>query len=514
MNWRAVVFLFGLVLGCERPNSSEGLEKRPAGLSDAQRITLADRAITRLDVSEAAELLLGTHGPAAARAKARLSIYQADCEGALAHLATDAARREGGAGQLLSLADRCHGATAGGRVLNDEKRGIWLRFQDSADELLAPLLIEVIDQARENLGRDLGVQLPRPLRLDLVRDLFSLSAVSGLPLDAAETTGTVAVARWGRVTMLSPRATQRGYPWADTLAHELTHLMLTRATMDRAPLWLQEGIAKREEERWRKPRPFDSTPDPRQVAADAQASGESVGVTQLGPSIAMLPTANAAAIAFAEVSSFMGFWIDKNGPLALPLLLRELAHTKDADSAMRSVSGLSVTDWELLFRRELSQFELSESQALPESPGLNPQELSRQMRLSELLFHGEHFSEAADLAEDGVQQAPHVAALRFYAKRALLRADQGRDPDPLGTLADVRSPHGGWLALRARQLSVGQSSPEGRELLRFAQALDPLLVEVACGGTVDGGNDPLVELSGDDRKLCEHVRRLPLRGSR
>ena len=65
------------------------------------------------------------------------------------------------------------------------------------------------------------------------------------------------MARWGRVTLLSPRASRHGFPWQDTLAHELVHLALSRATRDFAPLWLQEGVAKRQEQRWRDPRPFD-----------------------------------------------------------------------------------------------------------------------------------------------------------------------------------------------------------------------------------------------------------------
>jgi hypothetical protein len=131
-----------------------------------------------------------------------------------------------------------------------------------------------------------------PLRIDLVRDLFSLSAVSGLPVAAAETTGTVAVARWGRVTMITPRATSLGYPWEDTLAHEITHLALSRATRDNAPLWLQEGIAKREETRWRPERPFDDAYDHDHVARTALAAGR-CRRRQARPPIAMLPTPEA-----------------------------------------------------------------------------------------------------------------------------------------------------------------------------------------------------------------------------
>ncbi len=91
--------------------------------------------------------------------------------------------------------------------------------------------------------------------------------MTGLPEQAARTTGTVAVAKWGRVTMISPRATDRGYPWLDTLAHEMTHLALSRGTRDKAPLWLQEGVAKREETRWRIEEPLDDVPAIDAVAA-------------------------------------------------------------------------------------------------------------------------------------------------------------------------------------------------------------------------------------------------------
>src|SRR5438045_6735833 len=105
------------------------------------------------------------------------------------------------AAPLAELAKNCARATAGSLVVEDASRGVWARLQDSEDRVLVPLLSEVATRARDAIQRDLGIVLPRPLRIDLVRDLFSLSAVSGLPLQAAETTGTVAVARWGRVNM-------------------------------------------------------------------------------------------------------------------------------------------------------------------------------------------------------------------------------------------------------------------------------------------------------------------------
>lgn len=516
-----LVLLMGLLPACERIASpadggpSRSPAARPFALDQETRLRAAEVATTRLDVEEAGHLLSGTSGARALVAKARLALYSSDCEGALAHLAGQAVDGVPGAAELRDVASACHGATAGGVIHEDRERGIWIRLQDEADRALVPFLLPVIDRARQAIGAELGVDLPRPLRLDLVRDLFSLAAVSGLPLEAAETTGTVAVARWGKVTMLSPRATAGGYPWADTLAHELTHLMLTRASVDRAPLWLQEGVAKTLEERWRARRPFDGDPDPDEVALRAAVSGESVGVTKLGPSIAMLPSANAARIAFAEVSSFMNHWMHENGPRALPLLLRDLAVTKDADSAMRSVSGLGVADWELLWRDSLGRRIGSERAASGIAPEMDPMsapEIARTLRVAELLYDAGHTEVSSQRARSELDYAPHVAALRYAAARGLKAAEQRAEA--LGEVSDVDGPFAEWLALRAALLREGQSSPAAEAMQEHALGLNPLKLDVACAGVRPSADGRTPDLQPELMGLCAHVRSLPSRTAR
>src|SRR5581483_9484926 len=157
----------------------------------------------------------------------------------------------------------------------------------------------------------------------------------------------VAVARWGRVNMISPRAAPGGFPWEDTMAHEITHLAITRATRDTAPLWLQEGLAKRQEIRWRPPHPFDGQPPSDEIAREAFLTGQSVGIDHIGPSIAMLPSADAASLAFAEVSSFVEYLIHESGRPALMLLFSDLKSlgTENASGALRSVTGYDLTEW-------------------------------------------------------------------------------------------------------------------------------------------------------------------------
>ena len=219
-------------------------------------------------------------------------------------------------------------------------------------------------QARDALTRDLGVDWPRPTRVVVVRDLLSLSAMTGLPYESAQTTGTVAVAKWGRVTLLSPRASHHGYPWRDTIAHELTHLAVTRASRDRAPLWLQEGVAKREEIRWRDPGPFDDRPPPEAVVQRGLELGLGVPLDKLGPSIAMLPSADAAMVAFAEVTSFVRFYADSQADgrrtAAAPerrrsaSLFAELRDGKDPDEALLAASGADLKAWDARWRAYLA----------------------------------------------------------------------------------------------------------------------------------------------------------------
>ena len=145
-----------------------------AQAADSERgVQAIARAITELDVARAHELLtaMTVESPGLAFQRARLAVYVGDCDSASATLAGLEQNPE--THRLAELAGSCAGATAGALVVEDEGAGVWIRFQDHQDRVLAPLLVEVAVKARETMALDLGVELPRPLRIDLVRDLFS-----------------------------------------------------------------------------------------------------------------------------------------------------------------------------------------------------------------------------------------------------------------------------------------------------------------------------------------------------
>ena len=97
---------------------------------------------------------------------------------------------------------------------------------------------------------------------------------------------------------------------------------------DQAPLWLQEGVAKREEIRWRPAGPFDDRPPPDAIVQRGFEINLGLPLDRLGPSIAMLPSADAAMVAFAEVTSFVRYYARSQGDEALTKLMKELGYHK------------------------------------------------------------------------------------------------------------------------------------------------------------------------------------------
>lgn len=477
-------------------------------IGDMDRAGRARDAILEIDLEVARSILAGADpsDPALALERARLAIYEADCDGAAAILARPdlAATPEGAS--LGDIARGCARGTAATVVVTDEARGVWVRLQDDDDRALVPLLAEVTAKVRDVLAKDLGVELPRPLRIDLVRDQFSLAAQTGLPEEAARTTGTVAVAKWGRVTMISPRATPQGYSWLDTLAHEMTHLALSRGTRDKAPLWLQEGVAKREEVRWREPDPLDDVPSVDAIAALGLEKGLGRPLDKLGPSIAMLPTAEEASVAFAEVASFIRYWAKENGDDALPRLvvrLKEATSPDDADRAIADVSGADLAGWDKRWRAYIAGVprdvppELAPGGDLP-----NRQEIARRVRLGQLLHDRGHHAAASSQHARAQALAPAEPSVRCYLAASLLASGERASAAPLVEKpADVHGRFGRWWSLHG----LLHGGDDAERAFAGAIALDPFDPAIACEEKLPP------ELPGDPLRaaLCEASRRIP-----
>ena len=481
-------------------------------------------AITAMEVDRARELLvkMDPSKTEVAYQLGRLAMEVGDCDEASKRLAPEAVQIFSEGDGLLTIARGCARAMAGVVTVEDKEHQVVVRLQDDADRALVPLVGDTIARQRDVLEKDLGVKMPLPTRVDIVRDQFSLAAMTGLPHAAAQTTGTVAIAKFGRVILLSPRAPALGYGWRDTLAHELTHLALTRGTLDRAPLWLQEGVAKREEVRWRPPGATDDNMPADAIAAAGLAKGLGRPLDGIGPSIAMLPSAREAMVVFAEVTSFVRFISgDRAGAPgaptasdALPRLVSAYRKGLDTDAALLEVTGKDLKAWNTVWRPWVA----TKTAKLPDTLGLNgagpklaspafdERSAGRSVRLGELLLGRNHPKAARTLLDP---LAPHLSSDPLVSARiACARFRLGDAPGARLAVADPRlitGDLGAWWAIRAEILqALGEPTAEVAASYEVAIAHDPLLVSAACGW--DGLLSPADPWSVVAKGLCVTAR--------
>ena len=424
------------------------------------------------------------NSPSVAVAKARLALYEEDCDLATALTVGAAAARDDEGRIIADVARGCARVTAATATDHDDAQGVWVRWQDEDDRALMPLIVDTVVKARSSLTRDLGVEWKRPLRITVVRDLLSLSAMTGLPYKSAQTTGTVAVAKWGRVTILSPRASKHGYPWRDTLTHELTHLAISMQTHERAPLWLHEGVARRQEVRWREPGPFDDRPTPESIVQRGMELKLDLQLDKLGPSIAMLPSADAAMVAFAEVTSFVRFYVENQGDAALAKLLVAIRTAKNVDEALVQSSGETLAQWDVKWRANLARRTkepLSPLFGLGGSPPTGAGDAHERARLAELLLGRNHPVEAFAQVEKVPETLFSDPSLRYLKGRIL---EAKGDAPGAGVLVDDPK---AWIAsygpcwgLRARLAFAKSDAGEGNASLNEAIAHDPFDISTAC----------------------------------
>ena len=214
------------------------------------------------------------------------------------------------------------------------------------DAVLAPYARDTVEAAYAALHEDLGFEPAQPIRVEFYRSPTDLAAVSSLSVAEVSRTGTIALCKWARLMVTTPRALAYGYPWLDSLNHELVHYAVSTLTRDRAPVWLQEGMAKFLERRWREPPGGRIAPPMEHLLAKALRSGHLITFEAMHPSMAKLPTAEDATLAFAEVENAVAYLYDKGGMAALRDAIKRVADGTDARQAVAAAAGMTWPEFE------------------------------------------------------------------------------------------------------------------------------------------------------------------------
>jgi tetratricopeptide (TPR) repeat protein len=210
------------------------------------------------------------------------------------------------------------------------------------DRLLMPYLLEVLVAADQALSEDFQYQPPGRVVVEIYPRAEYLAQVSSLTEEDIETSGTIALCKYNRLMFTSPRGLVRGYGWRDTVTHEFVHYYVTKYSANTVPIWLHEGIAKFEEIRWRSAPMRHLAPPQEDLLARSLEAGQLITFDQMHPSMAKLPSQEAASLAFAEVHLVIDFLYQRGGYPQLRVLLQSLKSGASMDEALSEAYGLSL----------------------------------------------------------------------------------------------------------------------------------------------------------------------------
>jgi len=369
-----------------------------------------------------------------------------------------------------------------------------VRLAPGPDEVLVPYALHALERSYDTLSVDLGVTLP-VVRLEIVPTADALAAVSTLTIEEIERTGTIALCKWNRLMVTSPRALVRGYPWMDTISHELVHLLLMRASADRAPVWLQEGIAKFLERRWRGEAP-EARLDPASLAIlqHAAAQDRLLPFDRLHPSIAQLPSQEDAALAFAQVATFVDVFHRRFGMQGIRRVARSIAQGTDARDAVAAVAAEPWPRLEAQWRVALTELppvptaaprmiplEFRSETNAPDSMRDVQDEAGRLVRLGDLLWSRHHPAAAAHEYDRALTAAPDdpVVATRF-GRAALAAGDPSAAARVLESMLPLYPDYAPVLSLLGAAHRARGDVARARSVLREAIRINPFDPEPHC----------------------------------
>ncbi len=217
-----------------------------------------------------------------------------------------------------------------------------LRTFEGKDSVLSLYGRDVLEKAYDRIGKNIGARPSKPIPVEFYPSWKAFIEVSTLTEAEVRTTGTIALCKFGKLMLTTPRALAHGYSWMDTLAHEYTHFVISLATADRTPVWLHEGIAKYEEIRWREEVGGELPRESQALLQKRMAKKTLIPFDQFHPSIAKLKTAEDAAVAFAEAFYFVKYLIESQGGYeTLRSVLGLIREGLDAKEAIARVEGKS-----------------------------------------------------------------------------------------------------------------------------------------------------------------------------
>lgn len=214
-----------------------------------------------------------------------------------------------------------------------------IRYRPGKDEILIPYALETLNQSYDRIGELLGWRPKGRVIVEFYPAASTLAKVSSLTDADIRNSGTIALCKWNRLMVTTPRGVMFGYSWRDTLAHELTHLIIGGASKNTVPIWLHEGIAKFVETAWRGEPGLGLSQYQQRRVQEAAKKNKLIPFEKMHPSMAKLPTQEQSSLAFAEVFTFIEYLVAQKGWSGIRRVLAELEKGATDAEAIARVYG-------------------------------------------------------------------------------------------------------------------------------------------------------------------------------
>jgi tetratricopeptide (TPR) repeat protein len=368
--------------------------------------------------------------------------------------------------------------------------------EPGADEVLIPFAAEALDDAYEAFGEELGYYPDTPIRVEVYPTTSTLAKVSSLTEAEIRTSGTIALCKYNRLMITSPKALLRGYGWVDTLIHEYVHYVINSKTQNRVPIWMHEGMAKFLERRWRGPDQHRLSPSTEHLLQKRVKANDLITFEEMHPSMAKLPSQEDAAVAFAEVYTVMEYLREKFGSKVFVNILDAINDGLDAQQAVAKVVGKDFAAFEREWRASLENrppvdFEESpgyqdklvfkdETESASELSEIEQPEARDHMHLGEMLQARDRYAAALVQYKKARRVLGNKNPILLTRMATCLR--KTNEPEKaLALLEQVRDDYPGyvtgWLEMGRSALAAGKWE-QARDYLREAARINPFDPEV------------------------------------
>lgn len=215
-----------------------------------------------------------------------------------------------------------------------------ISYAAGLDQVLVPYAEEALGRAWKELTRIFDYVPEMPIRIEFYPTVDVLGQVSPLTVAEIRTSGTIALCKYNRLMVTSPRDLVYGYDWVDTIAHEFIHLLITKKSRNQVPIWLHEGLAKYYEVKWKAEAKPGLDRHSEAFLAKALAADKLITFEAMSPSMAKLPSQEATATAFAEVWTVIAFLNERRGKDVAAELVAAMANGKSDRDAVAQVSQI------------------------------------------------------------------------------------------------------------------------------------------------------------------------------